>query len=245
MINKYSIAKIAIGVAGASTLLLGFAFSASAATTPATGTSASLTLAQVIARSDTTIDKRIQALTTMATRMSAMKNVQSSTETTLASQTQAKIASLTTLKAKIDADTDLATARADAKAIVSTGKVAVSETRQVSQSARVSDVVASIAKIQTKLETRITADQSAGKDVSALQTAYADMTAKIADATAQATTAQNGAVSLKSAAGQSAIKASNKAIVTADSAAIKTATADLKAARADITTIMNGLKSLE
>ena len=87
-------------------------------------------------------------------------------------------------------------------------------------------------------------DQAAGKNVTALAAASADMTAKMADANAQAQAAQNGVSSLLPDQGNATVIASNKAALIAARADIKTSTTDLKAARADIQTILSGLKTL-
>ena len=243
MTYKHTIIKTVAGFAGVATLVAGFALSASAAGT----TNSSAALARVIARSDTAITTRINSLNALATRVAGMKNVTATEQASLSSEIQTQISDLTTLKAKIDADTDVATARTDAKTITDGYRIYALEIPKgyvVASSDRVTTIVGLMNAIQAKLQTRITTAQTAGKDVSALQTAMTDMTAKLADATTQATNAQSGVVSLVPDQGNTTVAASNKAAIEASRADIKTATSDLKDARADIQTIVTGLKAL-
>jgi hypothetical protein len=96
----------------------------------------------------------------------------------------------------------------------------------------------------TKIQARITADQSAGKNVSVLTAAYADMQAKITDANSQSASANAGISALVPDQGNASVAASNKTALVAARAKIKTATSDLQAARKDVTTLLAGLKSL-
>ena len=223
MNTKNSFVRFAIGVAGASTLFLGFALSASAATHAPKKDPTSL--AAIIAKSDTAITKKIASLQKVSSNLATKTDITSSEETALAAQTQAEITALTTLKSKIDADTTVAMVRADAKFIDSSFKDVVKTERMVSASSRVTRIVSQMSTLQTKLETRITAAQSAGKDVSALTTANSDITAKLADATTQVATAK-----------------SSGTVSTAVTTALSAARADLAAARTDIQTILAGLK---
>ena len=242
MTYKNTLIKSATGLAGVATLLAGFALTASAATTtPATA------LAKVISRSDSAITTRVNALNNLSTRISNMKNVSAATKTAITTEVQTEVGNLTTLKAKIDADTDLATAKADAKTITGDYRIyalVIPQGYIISSADRVGGIVGLINAIQTKLQTRITDAKTNGKDVTALETAMTDMTAKLADATTQASSAQSGVSALTPDKGDATVAASNKAALVAARANIKTANADLKAARKDIQTIRQGLKAM-
>ena len=243
MIYKHTIIKTVAGFAGVATLVAGFALSASAAGT----TNSSAALTRIIARSDTAITTRINSLNTLAARIAGMKNVTAAEQASLSSEVQTQISDLTTLKAKIDADTDIATARTDAKTITDGYRIyamVIPRGYIVASSDRVTTIVGLMNTIQAKLQARITTAQTAGKDVSALQTAMTDMTAKLSDATTQATNAQSSVVLLVPDQGSTTIASSNKAAIQASRADIKTATSDLKTVRTDIQTIMNGLKAV-
>ena len=244
MINKYTVSKFVMGFAGVSTLLLGFAFTANAAST----TASAAALSKVIARSDTAINVRIASLNKMSARIAEMKNVPAAEQANISSEVQTQTTNLTNLKAKIDADTDVTTARADEKTIATDYRIyalVIPQASIIASSDRVSTIAGMINAIQAKIQTRITADQTAGKDVTAMQTAYADITSKVSDATSQAQTAQNVVAALAPDQGNATVAASNKAALVSARADIKSASTNIKAAREDIKTILADLKTLK
>lgn len=245
--TKHTMTKV-MGAAGIATLALGFALSASAAdltTTATTAVKAGVGLSTISAKSDAAISIRISALNNLSARIQDMKNVSDSEKSAVATEVQTQINNLTNLKAKIDADTDATIAKADAKTITADYRIyalVIPRGYIVASSDRVSTIVSIMTTLQAKLQARITADQAAGKDVTALQAAYTDMSAKMADATAKAQAAQSAVVTLSPDQGNASIAASNKAALQTAHTNIKTANTDLKAARKDIATIMSGLK---
>ena len=240
MISKHSFAKYAAAVAGASALILAFAGSASAATTAPKQTPASLST--LISQNDSLITKRIANLTAADTKIAGMDGIQSSVVSTIAATTQTEIQSLTALKAKIDADTTMAAVRKDQKSISSFSPT-VPQERSLAMSDRVSKIIANITALQAKLQTRITEAQSKGTDVTALQAAYADITAKLADASIQSQSVQTALITpvTTTTTTKSSAKGEKKAVTLASRDGIQAANADLKAARTDIQTIIDGL----
>src|ERR1700735_4956417 len=81
--------------------LVGFAGSAFAATTSTSQ------MSRIITRSDNAISMRLTALNDLIARLGMMQNVSDTEKLTLTSGLQTQITNLTTLKAKIDADTDM------------------------------------------------------------------------------------------------------------------------------------------
>jgi hypothetical protein len=246
MINKNSIAKSIIGITSLALFLVFFAFSSSvsAQTTSITTTSG---LTRVITRSDRAITTRLNVLNNLSTRIGEMKNVSASEQSSLTTGIQTQVTNLTNLKAKIDADTDVTTARADAKTITGDYRIyalIIPQGYIVASSDRVSTIVGLMTTLQTKLQTRITAAQTAGQNVTTLQSAMTDMTAKLADATSQAQTAQAGVISLVPDQGNSSVATSNHTALLAARTNIKTATQDLISARKDIADIVQGLKAI-
>jgi hypothetical protein len=244
---KHSMTKI-LGAAGIATLSLGFAFSASAVGLGAVmtlNTNTSVGVPAISAKSDTAISARITALNNLFARVQEMNNVSTSEKSAISTEVQTQINSLTNLKAKIDADTDVSVARADAKTITGDYRIyslVIPRGYIVASSDRVATIVSEMTALQVKLQARITALQTSGKDVTALQAVYTDMGVKMADAMAKAQTAQTAVVSLSPDKGSATIEASNKAALTSARTNIKTAETDLKAARKDIATITAGLK---
>jgi len=219
------------------------------AVTPASAqTTAAARLSKIIARSDTAITARLTALNNLNTRVAAMKNVSADEKTSLATAVQTNIAGLTSLKAKIDADTNVTTAAADAKTITGSFRIyalIIPQGYIAAAADRVDTITAMMTSISSKLQARITTDQAAGKNVTAMQASLADLNAKVADANTQAATAQAGVDTLVPDQGNAPLLASNTAALKASRADIKTSTTDLTAARADAQSILSGLKALE
>ena len=241
MKNNTTFTKYAIGLASVATLVAGFALPASAAVTPAAS------LSTVISRSDTAITDRITSLNALSTRVGNMVNVSATEKASISSEVSSQISGLTTLKAKIDADTDVATARADEKTITADFRIyalVIPRGYVVAAADRVSTISSMMTALQAKLQARITTDQSAGKDVSALAAPMTDISTKVYDATSQATSAQSAVVPLVPDQGNATVMASNKATLESSRADLKTSTSDLKSARSDIQTILSSLKTL-
>lgn len=204
-------------------------------------------LSQVINRSDMEITRRIDTLNKLNARVQAMKNVSDVQKASVSSEVSAEVANLTALKTKIDADTDLTVARNDEKSIFAPIRIyalVVPQYNILVSADRITTVSGLLSTISGKLETRITAAQSAGKNVSAMQTALTDMKTKIADAQSQANAAKNGVLSLKPDNGDKTIATSNKAALISARATIKAGTTDLKTARGNAQTIIKSLKTV-
>jgi hypothetical protein len=193
-------------------------------------------------RADQEIDRRIASLTKLSTRVGEMTKLSPSQISGLQSDLAAQIKTLTDLKAKIDADTDLATLRADIHSITESYRIyalVLPRTHIVSAADRILTVVADITALEPKLEARIAAATTSDK--SALDAAYADMKAKIADAQTQATAAVSLVIGLAPDNGDKSVGAGNAAALKEARTKIEAATKDLKAARADIKTILGKL----
>ncbi len=233
-----------MGAASIAALTLGFALSASAAQTTLS-LKASTLLPGIITRSDTAITARINALNALSARVSSMNNVSDSQKSAIATQVQTQISNLTALKAKIDADTDVTVARADEKTITGNYRIyalIIPQGYIVASSDRISTLVSLMTALQVKLQTRVTAAQTSGKNVATLQAALADITVKTNDATTHAQAALSKVSLLAPDEGNASVAASNKAALIAARADIKVAMTDLQAARKDISTITSGLK---
>jgi hypothetical protein len=232
--------------AAAQTLSASVSANASAAGVSA-GASASAKLSTIISKADSAIAARINALNALNTRVAGMKNESATEKANISSQVQTNITGLTSLKAKIDADTDASVAKTDAASIFGTFRIYALVIPQgwiLASADRVTTIGSMMTSLGAKIQTRITADQSAGKNVASLTAALSDMNAKVTDANSQSATASAGISGLTPDQGNASVAASNKAALVASRADIKTATADLKAARQDITTLLSGLKSL-
>ncbi len=207
--------------------------------------SATFTKAQ--GRADTEITRRINALNDLNTRIQAMQEVTATFKTNLAANVQNQINVLTSLKAKIDADTDAATLKADVQSIATSYRIYILVLPQ-GRIAAAADREVAIAQMMTtlgsKLAARITAAQSAGQNVGSLTTALNDLAAKLQDASAQAQAAVSVSAPLSPDNGDATVKASNTAALKTARGDIKTSQQDLIAARADIKTIVSALLAM-
>ncbi len=135
------------------------------------------------------IDRRVKNLTALGTRISEAKKISPDAKTSLRGTIQTEITNLETLKAKINADTDLATLKADVQTITKSYRIYALIMPQIAILAH-ADRVLTLGDMMTalaaKLQTRIADAKSAGTDVTFAQTKLEDLNAKIADAKAQA-----------------------------------------------------------
>lgn len=255
-----SMNKIRLAVVGTATLAMfaGSALSVSAlsvgisasATASTTGASAKVAaaLSKIITKADADISARITALNDLNTRVQALKNVSTAEKTSIASQVQTNITGLTALQTQIDADTTAAAARTDAATIFTSFRIYALVVPQgwiLASADRVTTITGLMTSLAANIETRITADQSAGKNVSALTAALTDMQTKITDANTQSASAQAGVLALVPDQGDKTKAASNHVALVAARSDIKVATTDITAARKDVTTLLQGLKSLD
>lgn len=194
-------------------------------------------VAKLIATSDKEITNRINSLNKLNTKIQGMKNVSDAQKASISTQIQASVASLTTLKAKIDADTDLTTLNTDRKSITIGYRIYALVEPQTSISAnadRVNTQANSLASSTAKLQTKVAADQTAGKNVASSTALFTDITAKLADARTQAQAAVAEVVALTPDNGNDAQFTANKQAIADARMKIKTANADLQTVRKDI-----------
>ena len=121
-LKKGSVAVV-LGVALASASFL----PALAASTTTVGTRAQAALAARITkgkdRADQEITRRITALNDLNTKVQAMARVSANEKTAISAAVASEVANLTTLKGKIDADTDVETLKTDIKSITASYRI--------------------------------------------------------------------------------------------------------------------------
>ncbi len=198
-------------------------------------------LAKVRANADKEIDRRVAVLNKLVTKLGVLKGVTDAQKATLTAQVQAEIANLTALKAKIDADTDLATLKADKKSIVDSYRVFLLFVPQITITAHADRILGTAAILQTladKLSVRVDAAKTAGKNVTAASAKLADMNAKIADAISQA----NNAITTVGGLTPSGYPGNKPTLISARKM-LATARTDLRMARQDVAGVRTGLKT--
>ena len=191
--------------------------------------------AKAAAKSATEIGNRVTDLTSLITRINAATHVSAAVKTSLTATIQTDIASLTSLQAKIAADTTAADLKTDMASITQGYRIyalVVPQTR-ILVAARETTINEMITALNAKLVSRITAATNAGKDTSTILAAQTDMTAKITDSNLQTSTAIAGVSGLVPDNGNATILASNNAALVKARADLRVSESDLKAAQKD------------
>lgn len=200
-------------------------------------------IANLKARADGEIDRRVLALQRLITRLSEAKKLSDAQKSSFTSQIQSQITSLNSLKTKIDSDTDLATLKTDVQSIITSYRIFalyMPKIHILAAADRMNETFDYLSQLVTKLQDRITKAQAKGIDVTALNTALGDMQAKLADAKTQYTNAQNTANALTPEG-----YPDNKSALQSAKNMLLTARKDLTAARNDARTIIQTLKTIK
>ena len=194
------------------------------------------------------IDRRVTVLNDLNVKVSAMTRLSTSEKTSISTFITQQVSSLTTLKTKNLADTDIATLKVDVKSITDSYRIFMLVVPQVNV-IRTTDAMVETSQmlgtLGAKLQTRITAAGTAGSNVSALNTLMSDFSAKINDAQTQAQASVTVVSSLQPDQGDAATIAANKAAFAGARVDIKTARADLATARNDAGKIVTALKAMK
>ncbi len=199
-------------------------------------------------RADQEITRRIGILNDLNVRVQVMAKVSASEKASISGEVSTEVSNLTTLQAKIDADTDIPTLQADIKSITAEYRIfmlVIPQGRIEVAADKIGTVADTFTAFSAKLQTRISTAQAAGRDVTALNTSLSDMNAKIADANIQSSAAVSEVASLMPDNGNTTIAASNTAALKDARTKIQAALADLKTARQDAGSIVKGLEALD
>lgn len=205
-------------------------------------------IADFKSKADKEIERRIKALNELNTRIQAMKKVTATQKSNLASSIQSQISTLNTLKAKIDADTDLATLKTDVQSITKSYRIfalVIPQGAEIAAADRALTLADQMTTLGTKLQTRISGAKTAGKDVTSLQKSLDDYNAKITDAKTQAQKAIDEISALTPDNGDKAKMEANTKAMKDAKAKIQAAQQDFVAARKDAKDITQGLKAFE
>lgn len=145
-------------------------------------------LARSIKLVDAAIEKRINLLNRVLQRIQNDQHLSSDEKSNVSTDIQNDINGLTSLKAKIDADTDTATVRSDAKQIVTNFKIyeiAVPKARLLITIDNLQPVVNKISEFTPKIQDLINTLKSQGKDVTNLQSLLNDVNTRLSNLDAQ------------------------------------------------------------
>lgn len=191
-------------------------------------------------RADREIERRITSLNRLIDKINGLKKISDSQKAIFIKQIQDEITSLTNLKAKIDADTDLATLKTDVQSIVKSYRVYLLFIPKINVlvAADTLDTIADkLDALAAKLELRI--NTAGDVDVTKLKTTLDDMKAKIADIRIQAQKARDAVTSLTPEG-----YPGNKGILQEGRQYIVAGKKDVRDARQDAIIIIQGLKGI-
>lgn len=194
------------------------------------------------------IDRRVAALNALVTRINDLKRLNADAKTSVTTSLNTQAQALTALKAKIAADTDEATLKTDVQSITDAYRVfalVLPQSRIVIMSDSIVYVADAMLTVGSKLDARIKAAEAAGKDVTALKTALADLGTKATDAKTQAQNAVSLIANLTPDQGDKTKMAENTKALNDARAKLKAGRDDLTAARADVMKITTALKGMK
>jgi len=194
------------------------------------------------------IDRRVTMLNDLNTKVQGMIKLSADEKASLAASISTQLSAMATLKAKIDADTDITTLKSDIKSITASYRIfmlVIPQGRIQVAVDKVGVAASTLSTLSGKLQTRISSAQAAGKDVASLSTSLTDMNAKLADANVQISAAASETASLTPDNGDTTKMQANNQTLKDARGKIQVALKDLQTARQDAGTIVTGLKRLD
>jgi len=199
-------------------------------------------LADIQQKGDAEINRRLGQLNKLDGIIAAATHLTPSDQAYLTAEVNAEVSGLTALETKLNAETTLSAAIADAQNIFTEYRVYALVTPKVWLVKTADDQQSVEAKLSTlsgKLQSRITADQNAGKNVTSLQGTLNSMNTQISDAQSISSSVEATVLPL-----QPADYDTDHSILSGYRSKLQTAQSDDQTADSDATTIVTGLKSL-
>jgi hypothetical protein len=196
----------------------------------------------IITAGNREINRRLKTLNTAKTKISSATRVSDTDKAMLTSEVADEIAGLTELRTKLDAETTIAGAKADAQSMVTDYRVyaLIVPKLQLVRVANDQQVVeGKLTALAATLQTRIDTAKAGGKDVASLQTQLDDLNAKVASAKATSMTVQAKVMVL-----QPTDYNTDHTVLSGYRDQLKTARADNQTAYSDAKAIVKGLAAL-
>ena len=188
------------------------------------------------------IDLRLAKLGALGAGLTAATAVTPAHRTAQQASLTAATAGLTALKAKVAADADARTLKADCQSQYADFRVFALRAPQTGYAIAGDAQVAAVARLQAvvpKLSDAVAKLRAAGKDVGTAGTALADLQAKLADAAPRAAGIADGVIPFTPAAYDA-----DKALLTPAHTQLLAVRADLAGARTDVKAIAAALQAL-
>jgi hypothetical protein len=197
----------------------------------------------IISKGNQEIERRLATLSTLTNKVNSATKLSASDKTTLSDEVSSTISGLTSLKVTLDADNTTTAAITDAQSIYTEYRVYALVAPKVNLIKVADDqqvVEGNLTTLSQKLQTRISADQTAGKDVTTMQGELADMQSRATAAQAISSNIESTVINI-----QPSDYNSNHSVLTGDNTQLKTAHNDDMASVTDAKDIAAALKSLE
>lgn len=195
---------------------------------------------------DQEIDRRMNLLQKLGTNVQAMIRLSSDQKARIDAMINTQISSLSALRAKIAAETDVDSLKADVKSIAQSYRIfmlVIPQGHVTVAADKIKTTADLMVTFSGKLSTRIADAQAAGKDTASLQSTLGDMNAKTADAKVQADAAIALVANLTPDTGDQAKAVANHQALVDARTKIQAGLKDLQQARQDARTIVKGLKA--
>jgi ATP-dependent protease HslVU (ClpYQ) ATPase subunit len=244
--NKYlspkTLVRSALLIGTASLIAIPSISFAAASSSTSTSAAPAQRLATIKAKGAAEITRRLTSLNTVTTKISGTTKLSASDQAYLSSEVSAEVSGLTALQTKLASDTTVSEASADAQSIYTEYRVYALVLPKVWLVRTADDqqtTEANLTALAQKLQSRITADQTAGKNITTLQNELNDMTMQTNNAQSISSSMETKVLTL-----QPSYYNSDHTILSGDLTQLKTAHTDNTAAYTDANSIVSGLKSL-
>jgi hypothetical protein len=216
--------------------------SGSTSTSSSSSSSNSTTrLQNIISKGDQEITRRLTSLNEASTKISSNTKLNASDKSYLSTEVSTEITGLTSLKTKLDADTTVSTAGADAKSIYDDYRVYALVLPKIWLVKTADDqqvVQDKLSALSAKLQTRINNAKAKNKDVAQLQTELNDLNTNVTNARNISSSMEQKVLTL-----QPSDYNSDHALLTGDKAQLQQAHTDNVAAWNDAKNIVQTLKA--
>ena len=199
-------------------------------------------LSTIKSKGDTEIARRLATLGTLSASIDGATKLSPGSKSTLANEVSTETSALIALRIKLSEETTVAGAAADVQSMISEYRVyalIVPKVQLVKAADDQQVVEQKLSDLATKLDTRLTAAQKAGKNVADLQAKLTDLEQNVTNAQSISTEVESKVLPL-----QPSDYDGDHTVLSGYRDKLKTAHTDNQAAYADAKAIVQGIKNL-
>jgi hypothetical protein len=213
----------------------------------ASGVKAKLNQSTMVDKADKEINKRLDDLAKIESRIGDMKNMTEAQKTELSNSIDTEKTALNSLMTKIGNDTDPTTLKGDVKSITEDNRVYALIIPQVKMNAsadKAQTIINMYSALATKLQARIAEVKATGKDVTDLNNTLADLNTNLSEATSLLSSIPSGVNTLSPDKGSKTVMESNKLALKTAGQNLAKVNAYIASAKKDVKKIMSGVKGV-